>query len=323
MSGAVDVTVVLPTRNGGPRLVRVLEAVRSQKSALRIEHIVIDSRSSDGSDEAARRAGFRVLTIDPRDFDHGATRDLAIAASNGRAIVLLVQDALPLDEHWLDALAAPLLADPGAAGSFSRQLPIPGGNPILAERLGRWVAGQDAPRRTHLEVDRPWESLTPIERLLLVAFDNVSSCIRRDLWRQRPFGRRPFGEDLGWATWAVRAGYAIRFEPNSRVEHSHDRSAMHEARRIYCDHRNLHQLLGLRSVPTFAAAVRGARAMGAEYRRVLAAAGLPPDQLIRRRRWAASYAWGEALAQWLAPRINLQGAHGLLGMVDRRIRRGI
>jgi rhamnosyltransferase len=323
MSVTPDVAVVIPTRNGGPRLSRVLDAVRSQRSGLVVEHVAIDSRSSDGSDDAARRAGFRVMSVDPRRFNHGATRDLAIATTRARAAVLLVQDAMPLDERWLEALAAPLLADGGAAGSFSRQIPIPGGNPILDQRLARWVAGQDQVRRTRLDPARPWESLDPIERLLLVAFDNVSSCIRRDLWEKHPFGWRPFGEDLGWSTWAIRAGYAIRFEPDSRVEHSHDRSAWHETRRIWCDHRNLHQLLGLRSVPTFAAARAGARAMTLEYLRILDAAGLPPDDLRRRRRFARAYAWGEALAQWLAPRVNERGERGVLGVVDRLVRRGI
>jgi len=323
MSRAIDVSVILPTRNGGPRLVRVLDAVRAQKSDLAVEHLVVDSRSSDGSDDAARRAGFRVISVEPRDFDHGATRDLAIGATSGRVVVLLVQDALPMDERWLEALAAPLLADAGAAGSFSRQLPIPGGNPILEERLAGWIAGQPTARRAALEPGRPWETLAPIERLHLIAFDNVSSCLRRDLWKERPFGRRPFGEDLGWSTWAIRRGFAIRFEPASRVEHSHDRSWWHEARRIYCDHRNLHALLGLRTVATLRAALDGARGSLARYRKTLAEARLAPHDRARRHRFALGYAYGEALAQWLAPRVNEHGERGLLGAFDRWLRRGI
>ncbi len=319
----MDVSVILPTRNGGPRLRWVLEAVREQSSALTVEHVVIDSRSTDGSDEVARRAGFRVLTVEPRDFNHGATRDQAIAATSGRVIVLLVQDALPIDTAWLEQLAAPLLEDRDAAGSFSRQVPIPGGNPILEQRLTGWIAGQPRSRRVQLDPSKPWETLTPFERLNLVAFDNVSSCIRRDLWRIHPFGRRPFGEDLGWSTFAIQAGYAIRFEAASIVEHSHDRSYWHEARRIYCDHRNLHRLIGLRTVPTLGVALAGRRGALADYLRVVDAAGLPPDERSRRRRWARGYALGEALAQWLAPIVNESGERGLLGWLDRTIRRGI
>jgi glycosyltransferase involved in cell wall biosynthesis len=319
----MDVSVVIPTRNGGPRFLRVLERLREQETTLAVEHLVIDSRSSDGSDEAARRAGFRVVTVEPRDFDHGATRDQAIAATSGRAIALLVQDAVPADRSWLERLARPLLEDERAAGSFSRQLPIPGGNPILAARLRGWIAGKDESRRAQLAPDRPWESLTPFERLELIAFDNVSSCIKRDCWRRNPFGRHPFGEDLAWSTWAIRAGYAIRFEAASVVEHLHDRSSWDEARRIYCDHRNLNRLVGMRTVATLRDAWRGSRAALAGYLRLLEAAGLAPDELARRKRWARGYALGESLAQWLAPIVNARGERGLLGLIDRRLRRGI
>jgi len=317
----VDVSVVIPTRNGGKRLELVLELVRVQRTDLKVEHVVIDSRSSDGSDEAARRAGFRLLSIDPREFDHGATRDRAIAATSGRAIALLVQDALPVDDQWLEKLAGPLLDDAEAAGSFSRQIPIPGGNPVLEERLRNWIAGRPEPRRSRLDPARPWEALTPSERLELVAFDNVASCVKRELWRIHPFGRRPFGEDLGWSTWAIQSGYAIRFEADSKVEHSHDRSWWHETRRIYCDHRNLNQLLEMRTVPTLRHAWRGSRETVARYLRLIDEAGLLPDERARRRRWARRYALGEALAQWLAPIVNERGV--LLAPLDRWLRRGI
>lgn len=323
MAGPIDVSVVIPTRDGGARLLHVLERVRAQETSLRVEHLVIDSRSTDGSDAAATRAGFRLISIDPREFDHGATRDRAIGETSGRAIALLVQDALPADLHWLDRLARPLLEDAGAAGSFSRQVPIPGGNPILAQRLAGWIAGQPASRRARLEPGTTWESLTPFQRLELVAFDNVSSCVKREVWRRQPFGRRPFGEDLAWSTRAIRDGHAIRFEADSVVEHSHDRGWLHEARRIYCDHRNLHRLLGLRTIPTFAAARAGWRDTLAHYLRVLDAAGLAPDELARRRRWARGYALGERLAQWLAPVVNERGERGLLGLLDRWLRGGI
>lgn len=319
----MDVSVVIPTRNGGPRFLEVLARLKEQETTLAVEHLVIDSRSSDGSDEAARRAGFRVLPVDPREFDHGATRDRAIAETSGRVVALLVQDAVPADRRWLDRLARPLLEDEKAAGSFSRQLPIPGGNPILAARLRGWIAGRPEARRAQLTAERPWESLTPFERLELIAFDNVSSCVKRECWRLHPFGRHSFGEDLAWSTWAIRAGWAIRFEPESMVEHLHDRSWLAESRRIYCDHRNLNRLVGMRTVKSFRDAWRGGRASLPGYVRMLEEAKLPPGEFERRKRWARGYALGESLAQWLAPIVNERGERGLLGRLDRWLRRGI
>jgi len=317
----MDVSVIIPTLNGGPRFREVLEALRRQH--LMAEWVVIDSGSRDGTVEAARDAGCRVLEIAPGEFDHGATRDRAIRAAEGEYVALLVQDAVPQGAEWLEELVAPLRDDPRVAGTFSRQVPIPGGNPVLAARLAWWIAGRSEPHRGELADGERWEDLSPHQRLERVAFDNVSSCLRRERWQERSFGRCPFGEDLSWSTWAVRSGHAIQFVPGAVVEHSHDRSAWAEARRIYCDHRNLHALPGLCTVPALWPAWRGRHETARHYLDLLEAAGLAPEEHARRRRWVRRYVAGEVLAQWLAPRVNRAGARGLYGWLDRRIRRGI
>jgi rhamnosyltransferase len=318
----MDASVIIPTLNGGPRFRQVLEGIAAQRTPLKYEIVVIDSGSRDDTLAMAREFGARVLTTSTQKFNHGTTRDAAIETCDCEAAILLVQDAIPQGDQWLEALVRPLLEDDEAAGAFSRQLPIPGGNPILDQRLAGWIAGKDEPRRQTL-APRDWQELTPFERLERVAFDNVSSAIKRSCWQSHPFGHRPFGEDLAWSTWAIQSGYAIRFEPLSVVEHSHDRSAWYEARRIYCDHRNLHQLLELRTVRRLKDAWRGSRDALRHYEHVLAEAQLSAGESQRRRRWARHYALGEALAQWLAPRVNLAGESGVWGWLDARIRKGI
>ena len=56
------VSVVIPVKNGMPLLERVLEAVRAQGD---LELIVIDSGSTDGSQDAARAAGAELIEIAP------------------------------------------------------------------------------------------------------------------------------------------------------------------------------------------------------------------------------------------------------------------
>jgi hypothetical protein len=79
----------------------------------------------------------------------------------------------------------------------------------------------------------------------------------------------------------------------------------------------------MRTVATLGAAWRGSRGSLVHYLRLLDGAGLLPDELARRRRWARGYALGESLAQWLAPLVNEHGERGLLGWIDRRLRSGI
>ena len=125
---------------GGPvnaieKVPLVLEAVREQRSALSVERVVIDSRSGDGSDDAARRAGFRVLSVDPRTFNGTAAYAFHIAENqpfidgNKRAALLSALNFLalngiksdePVDAFYdaLIALAEKRLDKPGLAAAL-------------------------------------------------------------------------------------------------------------------------------------------------------------------------------------------------------------
>ena len=93
------VSVVIPVKNGMPLLGRVLEAVNSQGD---LELLVIDSGSTDGSQDAVRRAGGELIELAPSEFGHGRTRNLGAGRASGDLICFLTQDAVP-EPGWLDA----------------------------------------------------------------------------------------------------------------------------------------------------------------------------------------------------------------------------
>ncbi len=90
----------------------------------------------------------------------------------------------------------------------------------------------------------------PLERYSQCIFDNVASLIRRDVWEKIPFPEAPFGEDLEWAYRVLVNGGSIVYEPEARVEHSHQRSAEYVYKRTFVDHYRLYELFGVRTVPT-------------------------------------------------------------------------
>ena len=85
-------SLVIPTKNGSALFRDVVQALQRQTMWLQTEFIVIDSGSTDGTLEFARAAGAHCITIAPEAFNHGATRDQAIAAATCERIVLMVQD---------------------------------------------------------------------------------------------------------------------------------------------------------------------------------------------------------------------------------------
>lgn len=250
------VSIVLPTLNGATTLPAVLDAISRQRVGFPFEVIAVDSSSSDGTAELLRSRVDRLITIAAGDFDHGLTRNLGIEQARGELVVLLVQDALPAADSWLDALTAPLFADDRLAGAFARQRPRPDASPLARYYHERWIASSPLARTIAVANSAELDALDPNAQLERCAFDNVCSCIRRSVWARYPFRRTPIGEDIEWAREVLRAGHRLAYVPSAEVIHSHDRSARYEFVRTRVLHRRLYELFRLRTIPTLPLLVR-------------------------------------------------------------------
>jgi rhamnosyltransferase len=252
MAVSKKVSVVILTLNAGPGFGRLLEKVRAQEGDFELELVVVDSGSTDGTVELARRYGARVHRIRKAEFDHGATRNLGISLSGGEYVALIVQDAVPLDERWLAAMVENLEEDERVAGVYGRQIPRPEAG-ILTRALTNSLASASQERRENFAGGlEQYCALPPAKRRRLAAFDNVSSCLRRSVWEEFPFEKTSFGEDMRWGKKVVEVGYKTVYEPRSAVFHSHERGALYDLRRYYVDQRILSELFGLELVPNLA-----------------------------------------------------------------------
>jgi rhamnosyltransferase len=305
--GPCRVSIVVPTRNGGARFLALLQRLARQEFDGGFELVVVDSSSSDGTADAAQRAGARVLRIDVREFNHGRSRNRGIELATGERVVLLVQDALPTGEHFVAALSA-ALDDPRIDGAYARQVPRPGQDPLIAARLRGWSAARNERSVSRLSDGVPeaaraaFERLAPMERYRACAFDDVAACLRRARWQEIPLPERNFGEDVAWARAVLLAGGAIAFEPRACVEHSHPISIAGEFARIYRDHRNLNELFGLRTVSSWREVWAGARSQRRFYRELLRAERLGGLARLRWSVYAGPYAFAETAAQFLGAR---------------------
>lgn len=250
------VSIVLPTKDGGALLRDVLDAVASQKAAFAFETIAIDSGSTDGTVELLGGRVDKLIRIAPEEFNHGLTRNRGIDAARGDLIVLLVQDAVPFDEHWLDRLTAPLVADARLAGTWARQVPREGASRLTRRMLAGWIGSRDEPRRSRITSREAFDAMPPVERLLLCTFDDVCSCLRRSVWESHPFRATPIAEDLEWAREVLLAGHELAFVPEAVVVHSHERGFGYELDRTRQLHGRLAELFGVRTIPTIGALLR-------------------------------------------------------------------
>jgi len=250
------VSVVIPTLNAGSDFPVILDRIRQQKGVGDIEIVVVDSGSTDGTLQACAQAHARTLTIDRKTFNHGGTRNLGISESRGEFVALLTQDAMPEDDNWLHYLVEAAAGNQRVSGAYSRQIPHPDTPLWVIRQMDEYGSFSDTPTIQKLTDTAAFDRMEPIEKLRLCRFDDVSSLIRRSVWERHPFPQAPFAEDLEWAKEEILRGNKIKYEPRSRVIHSHRRGALHEYRRSKIAHQRLCELFDLRLVPTFPLLVR-------------------------------------------------------------------
>jgi rhamnosyltransferase len=256
MTAATEVTVVIPTLNGGGDLAQLLDAIAAQDGPFRATVIAIDSGSTDGTLDLLRSRGIRALRVAPSEFNHADTRNLALAEVDTDLAVLTVQDALPASRSWLAALTQPLAQDATLAGTWARQRPRENASRVTAHYLATWIGAQEAARTVGPVTAEQFAALSPAERHLTCAFDNVCSCVRVAVWRQHRFRTTRIAEDLEWACEVLQAGYRLAFVPDAVVCHSHERSASYELQRTYVVHQRLQALFGLSTVPDLGSLLR-------------------------------------------------------------------
>jgi rhamnosyltransferase len=239
----VDVTVAVPVRDGGARLGVVLDAVRAQATGRNVELLVCDSGSRDGSIAQAAARGARVLTIAPREFAHGATRNLLAREARGAHVVFLTQDSVPATPRWLDALLGGFDLAPDVALAFGPYVPQPGATPMTVHELESFFASLGDGRVDRL--DAAERALSP--RALLGArgfFTDANGAISRAAWEHVPFRDVPYAEDQQLAVDMLSAGYAKVFVSEAAVEHSHEYSALRRVQRCFDEWRALREVYG-------------------------------------------------------------------------------
>ncbi len=326
----MKISVVIPTLNAGPLFKEVLEAVKAQEFPGEVELVIVDSMSEDGTAELAQKYADVFFSVRREDFNHGDTRNLALAHSSGELIALLVQDATPADSRWLKRLADNF-TDPRVAGAYSRQVSRPDCNPLIRIRLKGWGAGQVARRIQELKNPPPESQevrkLTPEqigEIIRTYSFDNVSSMIRRAAWEQVNFPRRRFAEDIGWARQVLDRGWKIVYEPESAVVHSHNKPLLYEFKRIYLDHQNWWQVgrfrIFNRKREVIGASVGGSLRM----LKALRAEGVGGWALVYWSLYAPFYVFSQNLAQYMGSWADRwKEKYRWYDKIDRAISKGV
>lgn len=246
----MDASIVIPTKNGGALLERVLKSIFQQKTEYEYEVICVDSGSSDETIHIIKKYPCKLYEIPKEEFGHGKTRNYGASKGTGEFIVFITQDALPATDTWLQAFIDGMKTDDNIAGGFGIHYPYPDCNlidKIMLQNHFRNFGEQ----LTVFQIE-DWDRYEKDEgyRGFLSFFSDNNSCLRRSVWEQIPYDDVNFAEDQIWAKAVLEKGYKKVYVPDAPVYHSHNFPVRTYLGRCFDEFKALYQLNGYKIAET-------------------------------------------------------------------------
>lgn len=240
----MDVSVVIPTKNAGQLLERVLNRVFQQKTEYSYEVICVDSGSEDGTLDIIRKYPCRLFEIPALEFGHGKTRNYGAAKGTGTFIVFLTQDALPASNTWLQNLIDAMKLDDKIAGGFGIHLPYPDCNIFDKRDLKAHFDNFGQENTIYWLDDKERYETEEAYLHKLAFFSDNNACLRRTVWGKYPYPDVDFAEDQIWMRKMIELGYKKVYCPYAPVYHSHNFPLREYYGRYFDEYKGLNRIHG-------------------------------------------------------------------------------
>ncbi|EKJ99826.1 glycosyl transferase, group 2 family protein [Rhodopirellula baltica SH28] len=280
----MSIGIAIPALNGEKELRKLLPIVCSEPGISDI--LVVDSASTDATCDVVR--GFpkvRLIEIPRKEFNHGATRELARKELATEVVVFLTQDIVPVP-GFIEPLVRPIL-DGQAAVTYARQLPHEG-----ADILESFPRNYNYPPESHRR------TLADAKKHGVFTFFCSDSCAAYSNSAVDSVGGiTPIltNEDYFTVAKLLRSGEAICYVAESRVHHSHSYSLKQEFQRYF----DTGYVRG--ETPWVNRLVGQAEGHGAGFVRALV------TQVTKTAPWKLPYAIMQSGAKWIGYRLGSIG----------------
>lgn len=212
------ISIVIPVKNGEYWMDKCLGGIMSQTLFPQCEIIVIDSGSTDKTLDILKSYPVKVISIQPETFNHGLTRNLGVANSRGKYIVMTVQDAVAADILWLQKMLDGFSVAENVAAVCGKQIVPHDKDKNPAEWYRPVAKGEIIAYNFSEEI---FNSLSPSEKRSVCGWDDVTAMYLRDALVEIPFRKTSFAEDAQWAKDAYLKGYTLVYNTEAKVSHYH------------------------------------------------------------------------------------------------------
>lgn len=217
--------IAIPTYNGGSVWEESAKniSVYAPKDTL-VQ--IIDSTSKDNTVDIALKYGYQVLKIDPSDFNHGGTRNLAVELHKDEfdIVIFLTQDAIPEPDFFDSIIAA--FNNSNVACAFGRQLPHK--DATATAKHARYFNYSNE------------KYISSIDKISEMGIKTVFASNSFSAYRISTFielGGFPddtiLSEDMYFAAKAVMNGHELAYCPEAKVRHSHNYNSVEEFKRYF------------------------------------------------------------------------------------------
>ena len=198
-------SIVIRTLNEARHLPELLLGIKEQRYDGGVEVIVVDSGSTDRTLEIAEMHHARIVHIKREEFSFGRSLNVGCEAATGGCLIFISGHCIPVSEHWLANLVAPL-ADGKAVYSYGRQI------------------GNDSSRFSERQLFKkyfPSEDAVPQREGFFA--NNANSALLTTTWKQYKFDEALTGlEDMELAKRLVSDGQKVAYVASAPVFHLHD-----------------------------------------------------------------------------------------------------
>ena len=209
------VSVVIRTLNEARHLPALLDGIRRQDCpGIEVETVLVDSGSTDGTLDIARKHATKVMNIRKEEFSFGRSLNIGCAAATGDVLVFVSGHCIPTTPNWIATLIAPL----------------------DQQGIAYCYGGQVGDETSHFSERQIFAKYFPQHDKVPQAgyyCNNANAALLKRVWQEHPFDEDlPGLEDMHLGKRLVANGHKLGYVASAAVYHLHNETWVQVRRRF-------------------------------------------------------------------------------------------